>query len=204
MPVCQESGYTVLGPKNEETGEHCIGYRIDQEETQKVLDAGFPYGNGVADNGYCTGCTGDDTRPSFGWVATVKGIVLELGQENGVNALASPLIGSIEILDNTVECETYIEPPTCGRSLEPVVPEPVPAPVPAAPVPDVVDCSAQFCDEVLADGFTMKYKINVPQDTSKEVCTGCTMSVEMYYDGDAWIALGFSTDGQMVGSDAVM
>ena len=144
----------MLGPKQEDTGEHCIAYRIDQDETKKVLDVGFAYGNGVADNGYCSGCTGDDTRPSFGWVATVKGIVLELGQENGVNALASPLIGSIEILDNTVECETYIEPPTCGRSLEPVVPEPVPAPVPAAPVVDNSDAIA-VGDEVCITGYMM-------------------------------------------------
>ena len=203
----------MLGPKNEDTGEHCIGYRIHSDETQKVLDTGFALGNGVADNGYCTGCTGDDSAPSFGWVATVKGVVLAMGEENGANALASPVIGSIEILDNTVECETYIEPPTCGRSIEsvPAEPptqssqeEPVPAPVPTAPTPDVVDCVAQFCDADLTDGYTMKYKINVPQDTSKEECVGCTMSVEMYYDGDAWIALGFSTDGRMVGSDAVM
>jgi len=66
------------------------------------------------------------------------------------------------------------------------------------------DCSTQFCDTDLADGFKMKYKINVPQGTSSTECAGCTMSVEMYYDGDAWIALGLSTDGQMVGSDAVM
>merc|ERR1719375_2896102 len=213
VPRCQQSGYTVLGPKNEDTGEHCIGYRIHSDETKKVLDAGFPYGNGVADNGYCSGCTGDDSRPSFGWVATVKGIVLEMGQENGVNALASPVIGSIEILDNTVECETYVDPPTCGRSLESVQAEPpnpskqedpVPAPVPAAPTTDAVDCSAQFCDADLTGGYTMKYKINVPQDTSKKECAGCTMSVEMSYDGDAWISLGFSTNGQMIGSDAVI
>ena len=212
MPVCQQSGYTVLGPKNEATGEHCIGYRIHSDDTQKVLDVGFPYGNGVADNGYCTGCTGDDSQPSFGWVATVKGTVVEMGQENGENALASPVIGSIEILDNTVKCETSIVPPTCGGSTGPVpaVPPtpsqevPVPAPEPAAPTPAAKDCTAQFCNADLAAGLTMKYMVNVPQGTNKDACTGCTMSVEMYYDGDAWIALGFSTDGQMVGSDAVM
>ena len=129
----------MLGPKNEDTDEHCIAYQIHSDETQKVLDAGFPYGNGVADNGYCTGCTGDDSRPSFGWVATVKGIVVEMGQENGVNALASPVIGSVEILDNTVECENYVDPPTCGRSLGPS--EPAEAGAPAEPTTndEVVD-----------------------------------------------------------------
>merc|ERR1719478_1609988 len=55
VPVCQQGGYTVLGPKNEDTGEHCIGYRIHSDETQKVLDTGFALGNGVADNAIAQG-----------------------------------------------------------------------------------------------------------------------------------------------------
>ena len=68
VDVCVDSGFTVLGPKNSETEEHCVGYRIESSESQKVLDAGFAAGQ----KGYCSGCSGDESKPENGFTATVK------------------------------------------------------------------------------------------------------------------------------------
>ena len=46
------------------------------------------------------------------------------------------------------------------------------------------DCSSNFCESVLKDGFlTLRYKLNEPDDT---------ITMEVTYEGDAWVGLAFS------------
>jgi len=85
-----------------------------------------------------------------------------------------------------------------------------PAPTPdsdSAPVPETgpaKDCTKEFCDNQLSSGYLLRYQINVPDGTTVDVCDGCTISMELIYDGDAWVSVAFSTDGQMIGSEAVI
>jgi hypothetical protein len=50
----------------------------------------------------------------------------------------------------------------------------------------------------------MQYKVNVPEGSSVEECYLCSVTIRLTYEGDAWLGFAFSTDGQMVGSQAVM
>ena len=61
-----------------------------------------------------------------------------------------------------------------------------------------------WCREVYSDEYTMWYKINVPNGANVDTCVGCTMSFEVEYDGEGWVSVGFSTNGEMIGSEAVM
>eukprot|EP00957_Ditylum_brightwellii_P023937 1804908-Ditylum_brightwellii.AAC.1 len=68
--LCIDSGYNVLGEKDEDTGLHCLGFRLD--DTDAVLSAGRAVGR--PGDGFCTTCEGgDDTSPTRGYRATVKG-----------------------------------------------------------------------------------------------------------------------------------
>ncbi len=88
------------------------------------------------------------------------------------------------------------------------------ASLPPAPTPDASavieftegakDCTKEMCEYQLADNFLLKYQVNVPSDTTLEVCEKCTISMEAIYDGEAWVAIAFSTDGSMIGSESVM
>eukprot|EP00584_Thalassiosira_punctigera_P019506 CAMPEP_0172555966 /NCGR_PEP_ID=MMETSP1067-20121228/62037_1 /TAXON_ID=265564 ORGANISM="Thalassiosira punctigera, Strain Tpunct2005C2" /NCGR_SAMPLE_ID=MMETSP1067 /ASSEMBLY_ACC=CAM_ASM_000444 /LENGTH=646 /DNA_ID=CAMNT_0013344617 /DNA_START=62 /DNA_END=2002 /DNA_ORIENTATION=- len=109
---CKDSGYVVLGDKSEKTGMHCLGFRLDDAAT--VIQAGLAAGR----KGTCTDCTGDNTKPEFGYRATVKGKVKELGNEN-----VAPILENIQVLDASVECETTIVPPLCEESAVPLPPE---------------------------------------------------------------------------------
>ena len=48
---------------------------------------------------------------------------------------------------------------------------------------------------MLTDGYLMRYKLNEPDGT---------ISMELTYDGDAWVGIAFSEDEKMANSDAVM
>ena len=61
-----------------------------------------------------------------------------------------------------------------------------------------------WCREVYSDEYTLWYKINVPNGVNVDTCDGCTMSFEVEYDGEGWVSVGFSTNGEMVSSEAVM
>ena len=58
----------------------------------------------------------------------------------------------------------------------------------------------------LSPDLLLRYRINIPDDTTttQEVCDGCTITIETIYDGEAWVGIAFSTNGQMVGSEAVI
>jgi hypothetical protein len=69
---------------------------------------------------------------------------------------------------------------------------------------DSKDCTKEMCESQLSDDFLLKYKINVPSDTTLELCDKCTISMEAIYDGEAWLSIAVGTDGLMIGSEAVM
>jgi hypothetical protein len=66
------------------------------------------------------------------------------------------------------------------------------------------DCTNEMCEYQLSADFLLKYQINVPSDTTSEMCEKCTLSMEAIYDGEAWVSIAVSTDGMMIGSEAVM
>jgi hypothetical protein len=49
--------------------------------------------------------------------------------------------------------------------------------------------------EMLSDGYMLQHKLNEADGT---------ITMELVYDGDAWIGIAFSDDDKMAGSDAVM
>ena len=109
VDLCKDSGYQVIGDKNLDTGMHCLGFRLDDTDT--VLSAGQAYGQ----QGYCTTCTGDASAPEYGWLATVKGTISELGDgSDGVTG--TPVLTNIEILSSDESCETTTIPPLCLES----------------------------------------------------------------------------------------
>ena len=69
---------------------------------------------------------------------------------------------------------------------------------------DSADCTRAMCEYQLSDNFLLKYQVNVPSDTTLEMCEECNISMEAVYEGEAWVSIAFSTDGMMIGSEAVM
>jgi hypothetical protein len=58
-----------------------------------------------------------------------------------------------------------------------------------------MDCTKHFCEETLSDDYLLRYRLNVED---------ATITMELVYDGEAWVAIAFSEDDKMAGSDAVM
>jgi hypothetical protein len=102
------------------------------------------------------------------------------------------------------EPEPTIEP-TPEPTPEPTT-EPTPEPTPAAidPADGSKDCTKYICESQLSKDLLLKYQINVPSDTTLDICEKCTISMEAIYEGEAWISIAFSTDGLMLGSESVM
>ncbi len=65
---------------------------------------------------------------------------------------------------------------------------------PAPPI-EGEDCSSDFCETTLTEGYTLKYKINEADET---------ITMEATYDGDAWLGIAFSEDERMGGSDGIL
>ena len=193
---CTESGYVVLTDKNEETGMHCLGFRLD--DSAAIIAAGRAKGA----QGFCSTCTGAQGNPEYGFRATIKGTVKELG-DGTIGASGTPLLEVTEVSDDGEMCET----PTIQNfvCMEPLPPAPTPD---ASAVIDTTvgakDCTKEMCESQLADNFLLKYQVNVPSDTTLVTCDECTISCEAIYDGEAWVAIAFSTDGSMIGSESVM
>lgn len=57
------------------------------------------------------------------------------------------------------------------------------------------DCITQFCEKTLSDEYVLRYMVNDEDNT---------ITMEAIYDGVAWVAIAFSEDEKMPGSDAVM
>ena len=204
---CWMSGYVVLTDKDPVTGMHCLGYRLDEADTDKVRTEGFKIGSAVADDGYCTGCLNESSdAPTEGFRATIKGTVKELG-DGSASLSGVPVLENIEVLDESVVgCETTIVNPVCLPTKEEEEEEEgsVSVPPEAAISEPGQDCSQDFCEEQLDADYLLRYKINVPSDTTADVCDGCTISMECIYSGEAWVSIGWSLNGAMVGSEAVM
>jgi hypothetical protein len=66
------------------------------------------------------------------------------------------------------------------------------------------DCITEMCESQLSDDFMLRYRINVPSDTTLESCDECTISMEATYEGEAWVSIAVGTDGSMIGGEAVM
>ena len=103
VSVCYNSGFVVLGEKNPETSLHCLGLRL--EESNVVIDAGRAAGSSEKSNTHitCSTCTGDASKPSAGYRATVKGTVKDLG-DGSSGVLGQPMLSNIELLDFDVGC----------------------------------------------------------------------------------------------------
>jgi hypothetical protein len=65
-------------------------------------------------------------------------------------------------------------------------------------------CMSDFCEHQLSDDYIMEYKLNVPEGVSVDDCQSCSVTIRLTYEGEAWLGFAFSTDGQMIGSEAVM
>ena len=197
VPVCYKSGFNVLGEKDPQTGLYCLGYRIDSTET--VLAAGRAAGsNAKSDSHYsCNTCSGAASDPVAGYRATVKGTVKELG-DGTKSVTGQPLLTDIQMLDSGVVCENPA-PQTVCMSMDDVDQAPAPVQVPVEqtkdpePAPLPTNCSLDVCVS-LRDDYLLAYTVNGDD----------TITMELTYDGDAWVGIAFSENGMMVGSDAVI
>ena len=62
-----------------------------------------------------------------------------------------------------------------------------------------------FTEELKAGSLWMRHEINVPEGTTEDACEGCTIPIEVVYEGvDSWVGIGFSENGLMLGGEAVM
>ena len=223
VSVCRDSGYQVLGPKDPTTDRHCPGFRL--AETTAVLDAARARGR----RGYCSTCAGEaaEDAPATGYRATVRGTVASLG--DGSDGLTSrggvPLLERVEVLDEGAGCASApTVPPLCAGSAAvappeavgggPAIQDPAPAPATEPPPPNLLpgaepgleaeDCTRALCENQLSPDLLLRYQINVPDGTSPDACNGCTLTVELIYEEEAWVALAFTTTGGMIGSEAVI
>ena len=126
----------------------------------------------------------------------------ELG--DGTDAVTgTPVLENIEVLDASDACDAAtVVNPVC---MAPKTAAPTPAQdTTAEPALHASDCTKEFCENELSPDYLLRYQINVPSDTNVDVYDGCTISMELICDGEAWVGIAFSTDGQMLGSEAVM
>ena len=66
-------------------------------------------------------------------------------------------------------------------------------------------CMVEFCSYEITSDYLFEYRVNVPEDTSIDECSGCSLSIKLTYDDvTSWIGFAFSTTGQMVGSEAII
>ncbi|KAL3817090.1 hypothetical protein ACHAXA_009921 [Cyclostephanos tholiformis] len=79
---------------------------------------------------------------------------------------------------------------------------PTPTSNPTTTIP--TDCTKAICETQISHGILLKYQVNVPRGTTLEICDYCTISMEVVYQGEAWVGVAFSIDGKMSGSEAVI
>ena len=203
IPDCNESGYVVLTDKNEETGMHCLGFRLDDSDA--IIAAGRAKGA----QGFCQSCTGAQGSPEYGYRATIQGTVIELG-DGTAGVSGAPLLEVTAVLDDSEVCETTaVVYPVCMAPAT-IAPTPIQEPSENAPEVDVGEVVDAPVDTPiggsiqLSDDLLLIYQINVPSDTTYEICDMCSISMEVIYEGEAWVGIAVSTEGSMIGSEAVM
>lgn len=113
--VCFNSGFQVLGEKNED-GVHCLGYRLDDPD-DKIVAMGRSIGWGGAKRGRpepCSTCTNEnENAPDAGVRLTIRGVVSDLG--DGSNEVSGqPVLSDIEVFDDSEECETPAPQTVCN------------------------------------------------------------------------------------------
>ena len=202
VSACYNSGFTVLGDKDEDTGLHCLGYRID--ENDKVLNAARSLGK----KGYCTSCTSSDNNaPEYGYIATVKGTIGELG-DGSDEVSGTPLLINVEMLDETVGCDgKATTPPLCkSRSVQEVTtssptPSPIVVTTSSKPTGPVLDCpdTLEIMKEI--DPIATLYYAVIP---SEEGYDNGILCGRLEVESEGWIGLGFSPSGTMANSQAVI
>ncbi|KAL7459625.1 hypothetical protein ACHAWC_011376 [Mediolabrus comicus] len=67
-------------------------------------------------------------------------------------------------------------------------------------VASVLPCTVDVCNLELSHTCLLKYKV----DTPTTVTPVNTITMELICEGESWVGIGFSTDGQMIGSEAVL
>ncbi|KAL7460299.1 hypothetical protein ACHAXS_000765, partial [Conticribra weissflogii] len=65
-------------------------------------------------------------------------------------------------------------------------------------------CTVDFCENILKNTYLLRYKINIPDGQTVNSCEGCSITMELTYEGEAWIAIAFTKTREMVGSEAVI
>jgi hypothetical protein len=119
------------------------------------------------------------------------------------------------VIDDIFDTMTASPPPTNVETSKPTkinTNKPSKSPVTMSPTSSPIattkmggkDCTQEFCDYQLESDYLLQYKVNVPDDTDVDMCSGCTISIKLTYDDEAWIGIAFSANGEMVGSEAVM
>ena len=193
----EDIGYDVLGEKRDDADTRCLGFRLDDAGITKTTRRATSRQGNIS---HCSICSVDVAVPYRGYRATVKGTVKELG-DGSIGISGTPILHDVEILDESIDCERPTIPPFCidyeansGPTLNPK----------AAVALHEKDCSREFCENALSADFLQKYRINIAEGTTIDECVGCTVSMELIYEGEAWIGIGFSQDGMMIGSEAVM
>jgi hypothetical protein len=73
-----------------------------------------------------------------------------------------------------------------------------------ADTPTTVARSPEMEVTELSPECTLKHAVNVPAYTTKERCEDCSITMELTCDSVAWVAVGFSANGFMPQSEAVI
>lgn len=67
------------------------------------------------------------------------------------------------------------------------------------------DCTQELCEYNLSPDYLLQYQVNVPASTNVKKCKGCSVSMTLIYEGEAWVAFGFNSgDGKMIGTEAIL
>lgn len=212
VDVCYESGFQVLGDKDPATDRHCLGFRLDD------IDAVLTAGRALGQNGYCETCDGDeDDDPEYGYRATVKGVVKEMGDGSDGKS-GPPILTDIQMLAASVGCDgNPTIPPLCVASTTTVKPMPSPLPTdnptnqpsPAvlvgatkAPVGPPLNCPDTLEKSTEIDSISTFHFAMVPSDppgSGNGILCG-----RIEAENDGWVGLAISGDGSMIGSEAII
>eukprot|EP00579_Thalassiosira_antarctica_P027634 CAMPEP_0202028584 /NCGR_PEP_ID=MMETSP0905-20130828/63530_1 /ASSEMBLY_ACC=CAM_ASM_000554 /TAXON_ID=420261 /ORGANISM="Thalassiosira antarctica, Strain CCMP982" /LENGTH=359 /DNA_ID=CAMNT_0048592299 /DNA_START=154 /DNA_END=1230 /DNA_ORIENTATION=- len=192
VDFCFKSGFQVLGEKDPDTDRHCLGFRLD--DTDAVLAAGRALGK----RGYCTTCTGGDSDRDYGFLATVKGTVKEIGDGSSDVVTGTPILTNVTMLDESVGCDgNPTLPPLCVRSLEMT---------PTAPTnlfaEPALECPSELTQVTpLNNGALTLYTEVVVSPTSDSESILC---VRLESDSESWVSFGISPTGLMFGANAII
>ena len=180
------------------------GYRATVKGTVKELGdgsdgvTGQPLLNNIEMLDFEVGCEEED-------LVTVKNIggecqVVSTRTTSSSSTSTPSVASSIPPTFTTMQEETTSSPsfpPSVSLSISPTFAPTFGSSTPSnkPSVESPPDCTMQFCERTLSDDYLLRYRVNV-EDAS--------ITMEAIYDGEAWIAVAFSEDDMMPGSDAVM